>query len=163
MRRTLHTLLSLVWGLWFGGLVMLFIAVQTLFNTFNDRRPIAGEGASAIFHFFNFYHLALAAAGLLLTFFWWMAGRSARKLTVIFLLAVATIAAASITGLLTPKLETLRMQGLTQSADFRRLHGWSMGVYLIETIFVLLAGLGLPWAARLGADRPRRTPAALQI
>jgi hypothetical protein len=163
MRRTLHTLLSLVWGLWFGGLVMLFIAVQTLFNTFSDRRSIAGEGASAIFRFFNYYHLALAAAALLLTFCWWLAGRSGRKMAIFFLLALATVAAASITGLLTPKLESLRMQGLTQSAQFRQLHGWSMGVYLIETIFVFLAGLALPWAARLGVDRPRRTPAALQI
>src|SRR5438270_4993666 len=140
MRRILHALLSLVWGLWFGGLVMLFIAVQTLFNTFADRRPLAGEAASAIFRVFNYYHLALAAAALLLTFFWWLAGRSGRKMTVFFLLALATVAAAGVSGMLAPKLEHLRIQGLTQTTDFRRLHGLSMGVYLIETILVFLAG-----------------------
>jgi uncharacterized membrane protein len=163
MRRVLHTLLSLVWGLWLGGLVMLFIAVQTLFNTFADRRTIAGEAASSIFHVFNYYHLALAAAALLLAFFWWLAGRNGRKLTVFFILALATLAAAYVSGLLTPKLEHLRIEGLTQSDEFRRLHGLSMAVYLIETILVFIAGIALPWAARLSADRPRRTPAALQI
>jgi len=147
MNRVSRTFLTIVWGLWFGGLVMLFCAVQSLFNTFAQRRDIAGEGASRIFHFFNYYHLSLAALALLLSFPW-RSARAGRVKTLLFtFFALATVAAVYVSAFLTPELERLRAQGSTYGAQFKHLHGMSMGIYLGETIFVLIAGLMLAAAA----------------
>jgi len=43
--------------------VTLFIAVQTMFDTFATANH-AGEGASSSFSVFNYYHLSLAAAAM---------------------------------------------------------------------------------------------------
>ena len=43
MARALCILVSWIWGLWFGGIVLLFVAVQSLFNTFQDRRDVFAE------------------------------------------------------------------------------------------------------------------------
>src|SRR5689334_23414636 len=113
MNRIMRTLLTMIWGLWFGGLVMLFCAVQSLFNTFAQRREIAGEGASRMFHFFNYYHLSLAALALLLSFPWRPA-RAGRIKTVLFtFFALATVAAVYVSAFLTPELERLRAQNAT--------------------------------------------------
>jgi len=154
MNRLLRTLLIVIWGLWFGGLVMLFCAVQTLFNTFAQRREIAGEGASSIFHFFSYYHLSLAAAALILSFLWRLAGAGRFKILLFGFFALATVAGVYVSAFLTPELEHLRAQAATHGARFRQLHGLSMGIYLVETIFVFLAGLLLPGIGSSKTDQP---------
>jgi hypothetical protein len=136
--------LNIVWGVWFGGLIMLLLAVTSLFQTFALDHTIAGQAASGIFRQFNVLRLGLAAAALLLTAGAWMRDRSKLKLTVFVLFALATVAAFCSSAVLTPRLEHLRLEELTHSAEFARLHGISMGVYLIETLLVFAAGLILP-------------------
>jgi di/tricarboxylate transporter len=144
MNRLVQTTLTIIWGLWLGGLVVLLIAVSTLFRTFPLRHDIAGEAASAIFHQFNEYRLGLAAAGLLLTGAWWLRERSRGKMALFVLLALAAVAAFVSSAVLTPKIDHLRLAQLTHTAEFARLHGLSMGIYLIETILVFAAGIVLP-------------------
>ena len=151
MRRLLHIGTLLAWGLWFGGLVTLFLAVTSIFRTFDQQRDIAGQAASGVFRIFNLYCLGVCAAALVLNFLWWLAGRSGRKLVVFTLFALATIAAAYVAAVLTPKMETMRLEHQTHLAEFARLHGMAMCVYLGETILIFLAGVTLPWAAGGGA------------
>ena len=141
MRRLLFTLLLLIWGLWFGGLIVLFIAVQTLFNTFADRHDLAGQGAARIFHAFNAYQLALAAAALIVTFVWRVVGPPRLKTTLFAFFAIATVGACAIAMYFTPHIELLQHQGLTTSTQFKKLHGMSMGVYMGEVVALLIAGL----------------------
>jgi hypothetical protein len=144
MKRLLHTSLNIVWGLWFGGLVMLFLAVSSLFQTFALDHTIAGQAAAGIFRQFNALRLGLAAAALLLTAGSWLAKRSKVRLTIFVLFALATVAAFCSSAILTPRIDHLRLTELTHSAEFARLHGISMTVYLIETLLVFAAGVILP-------------------
>jgi hypothetical protein len=165
MNRLLRTLITLVWSLWFGGLVMLFCSVQSLFHQFADRRDIAGEAAAGIFRFFAYYHLALAAAALLTSFAWRMTAPPKRKTLVFSLFAFATLAAIYVSAFLVPQMERLRAAGLTHGDKFRQLHGISMGVFLLETVLVFAAGQVLPFVpdcvltdqrASVGADPASR-------
>lgn len=162
MRSLLHKLILLVWALWFGGLVMMYIGAKSLFHTFEARREVAGEAAAGMFRAFNYYHLTLAAAALLLAFLWWLSARSGRKMTLFFFFAFATFAAVYVTAVLTPQLEHMRLEGQTQSTHFRQLHGMSMGIYLLEAIFVFVAGLVIPHRSR-DAEESKRDQVTLQI
>ena len=144
MRRVLNTLLLLVWGLWFGGLIVLFISVQALFNTFADRHDLAGQGAARIFHAFNAYQLVLAGVALIVTFIWRVIGPPRLKTTLFVLFAIATVGACAITIYFTPHIEALQHQGLTSSVQFKKLHGLSMAVYVGEVASLLIAGVILP-------------------
>ena len=143
MRRFLSTLVLMAWGLWFGGLIVLFVAVQTLFNTF--PRETAGQGAARIFHAFNAYQLALAAVALVATFAWRVTGPPRLKTTLFVLFALATVGACVITMYFTPRIELLQHRGLTQTVEFKRLHGFSMLAYVGEAVALLVAGVVMPW------------------
>ena len=147
MRRFLAILVCITWGLWFGGLVMLFIAVPTLFHTFANARPVAGNAAAGIFHAFERYQLILAAVSLLATFSWRLvsAKRAQMRKTITFaLLSLATVAASSSTLFITPKIDAMRIQGETYGPAFGRLHVISMSLYFVESVLLLVAGLLLP-------------------
>lgn len=154
MRRALHTLITLIWGLWFGGLIALFLTVTSLFRAFADRHEIAGIGAARVFRTFNAYQLALAAAALVLTFVWRILGRPGRKSVLFVLFAAATVAACVVTIFIAPRIELLQRQGSVASPQFAKLHGLSMVLYLAETLALLIGGLLLPGCAD---DRPRGT------
>lgn len=145
MRRVLSTLVLLIWGLWFGGLIVLFISVSSLFSSLPDRH-VAGQGARHIFRAFNAYQLGLAAAALLITFAWWVAGPRRIPTALFTLFALATVGACVTTMYIAPQIEQLTNRGLTQSAQFDRLHGCSMGVYVAQSVLLLVAGVLLPWA-----------------
>ena len=149
MARLFRTALNITWGLWFGGLVMLFIAVQSVFRTWADQHELAGLAASGIFQQFNRYRLILAACALLLTFVGWMGERSRAGLMLFTLFALATAAAVYSAGVMTPHLERLRLESLTHTPEFKRLHGLSMGVYLLETVLVFFAGIVLSCQRKL--------------
>ena len=143
MQRTLYTLLSIVWGLWFGGLILLFMAVQSLFTTFSDRHDLAGQGAQQIFHLFDKYQLGLAAASLLVTFIWRLISVKTGKTTLFVGYTLATIGAIVIAMVISPKIIALQAQGLTHTPQFAKMHGLSMMVYLAETVVLLLTGIWL--------------------
>jgi hypothetical protein len=144
MSRFLHTAITLIWGAWFGGLLMLFIAVQSLFRTFADARETAGAAASGIFQQFNSIRLFLAAGAVLLLFCWWAIERSRLKMTAFILLGIAAILATYVAVVLTPTIEKLRVAGQAHTPAFRHLHGMSMSAFLLETLLVLAAGIVLP-------------------
>jgi uncharacterized protein DUF4149 len=141
MRRTLYTLISIIWSLWFGGLILLFMAVQLLFTTFADRHDLAGQAAQQIFHLFDKYQLALAGLALVLTFIWRVVSPKSGKTVFFTGFALATLAAVVIATVLSPKIVLLAGQGLQQTAQFKKMHGLSMAVYLAETIVLLITGL----------------------
>src|SRR3954470_13149332 len=151
IQRFLSVLVTLAWGLWFGGLVTLFMAVTSLFQTFGTQRSIAGMGAASIFRRFELFQLALAAAALLATLAWRMiSGQSKLKVAILALMSVATVLAMVETAYVARKIEEMRGQGDTQSTQFKRLHGASMALYMGETVLLLVAGLMLPSA--IGRD-----------
>jgi hypothetical protein len=145
MRNILRTSLTLVWGLWFGGVVMLFLAVMSLFATFSGRHDLAGQGAAQIFRVFNAYQLALAAAALIGTFIWYLLGPPRLKMGLFTLFALATFAACVITMYIAPQIALMQQKGLTHTKDFGRMHGYSMIAYLFEAVMLLIAGAMLPW------------------
>lgn len=145
MGRFLATIVTALWGLWFGGVVMLFIAVSSLFNTFHDRHDLAGQGAAPIFRTFNVYQLAIAALVLIATFAWYLIGRPRLKMGLFLLFGLATFAACVITIYVAPQIAAMQQNGLTHSPEFNRMHGYSMIAYLVEAVALLLAGLLLPW------------------
>jgi hypothetical protein len=106
---------------------------------------VAGQGAAPIFHHFNAYQLALAAIALLGTFGWRLLGPPKRTTWLFAFFAVATLAGCFVTMYLTPHIESLQHQGLTQSDQFKHYHGLSMLAYTGETIALLIAGAILPW------------------
>jgi hypothetical protein len=141
MQRILYMLVSIIWSLWFGGLILLFMAVLSLFNTFADRHDLAGQAAQQIFHLFDKYQLSLAGLALLLTFIWRMISPKSGKTMLFTGFALATVGAVVIATLISPKIVLLASQGMQQTAQFKKMHGLSMVVYLAETIVLLITGI----------------------
>jgi hypothetical protein len=142
MQRLISTLVTLLWALWFGGVVMLFIAVSTLFQAL--PRETAGQGAAPIFHIFNAYQLALAALSLISTFVWRLIGPPKRTTWLFAFFAVATLLGCLVTLYIAPQIEHLQRAGQSQSDAFKRYHGFSMLTYTAEAVSLLIAGLLLP-------------------
>jgi hypothetical protein len=145
LRTAASALVCIAWALWFGGLCALFLFATRLFA---DDRETALKAAPILFLSFERYQLLLAAAGLLGCVVWRVSTGSIRATLVFSLLAVATVPAALSPMLITSRMESLRVQGQSQSSEFRRLHGISMMVYTGETVILLAAGVSLPWAMR---------------
>ena len=158
MTRALSTLVTLAWALWFGGMVMLFVALGSIFTTPGFERETAGRFAAGLFPVFERMQLVLAAVGLAGTFAWWLASRSRAKLALFALLALATVAGVIATTMVTPRVEALRVQGQRGTPEFERLHRLSSRVYMAGAAALLLAGLVLPAAVRSDADSRRRVP-----
>jgi hypothetical protein len=142
MQRLLAAVVTVAWALWFGGVVMLLLAVSSIFHTFTAgptvealgpfgvsteaavvpnsplRRVLAGAAASGVFHRFERYQLVLAAVALLATFGWRLVGPPRGIKTALFsLLALATVAAVVTTAHITPKEEAIRVESLRRGQD----------------------------------------------
>ena len=140
MQSVLRILNRIVWSLWFGGIIALFIFVQTLFARLPRETFITA--APHLFFAFERYQLALAAIALIVTGVEWLTQvKGARILFV--LLTAATLLAVVETAVITPHIERLRMSAQISTPEFRRWHGISMGGYLIEAIVLLWAGFVL--------------------
>ena len=142
-------------GIWLGGIIMAFIAAPIVFNALKPDRAKAGEIVGAILHTAGMVKIALAviavAAELVILNSGGVTGWR-RYLPAIFLgLTIATTLVA--TFWLEPKITALRDrnpdfgEATADSPDrvsFRKLHGLSMALLLLEAIFVafaLVAGL----------------------
>jgi len=141
MKTVLAIVISLVWALWFGGLMTIFISVQTLFH---HSRDLAVAANPILFAAFEKYQLILAAVALLVTFSW-ILRQPARLKTVLFILfALAALCAVISTAWITPRINHLQAQHLTATPEFRKIHGQSMMTYTATFALLLLAGLLLP-------------------
>jgi hypothetical protein len=127
------------WALWLGGLVTLFIAVQSLFTTFADRHDLAGAAASAIFARFNVYQIVLALIALFAALAIPNSGK-AGKVTCVLLIAIALTCAVFVSSYLAPHLELMRVEGATHAPAFARLHGLSMALYMAQVLLLLPVG-----------------------
>jgi len=141
MKTLLALLVSFVWALWFGGLMTLFLSVLTLFR---QRHDLAVNANPILFAAFERYQLILAAAALLLTFFWILTRLSRLKTALFILFVLAALCAVISTTWITPRINQLQAQHLTDTPEFRQAHGQSMMTYTAAFALLLLAGLILP-------------------
>jgi hypothetical protein len=147
VRRALPTLLALVWSLWLGGLVVLFLSVHSLFITFASDYTIAGEAASGIFTRFNRYQLVLAGLALVGSFLWRISSARSAVTGLFFCFGLASFAAIVAAHAAT-RLEGMRLAYQTHTPEFVRLHGLSMLLYLGEAVSLLIGGMLLPYLIR---------------
>lgn len=154
-----RTALGIVWGLWFGGVIALFIFAVTLFNGLGKETAAIATGV--MFPAFERYHLVLAALALAACVAWRALSKSRAATVVFVLLAVATVMAVTSAAVITPKILELRRLGQTHTPEFGRAHGLSGVTYSVEAVCLLLAGLVLLAAGnRRRATEPTSPPAA---
>jgi hypothetical protein len=154
MKRILSTLVTLAWALWLGGLVGLFVTLPTIFKTPGYTQEQRGAFAARLFPVFERMQLIFAAVALVGTAAWWMAGRARVKLVLFTLFALAALVVVVETTAITPRIETLRVNGQRGSAEFERMHQLSSRVYTSGSVLVLIAGFLLPSAIRADAIKP---------
>lgn len=155
VKRLLPIVVCFAWALWLGGLIALFLFVQTLFAR---NRPLAVQAAPVLFLAFERYELFLGALALVATIGWRLAVPS-RALTLLLVMLVLAAAGAIVSSItITGPMEQLRAIGQSDSAEFKRLHGYSMMVYVSQAALLAIAGLLLPGALRTpgatGASHP---------
>lgn len=151
MRYLGSFIVTLAWGLWFGGMIALFVFVQTLFA---GNRAVAVDAAPMLFGAFERTQLLLAACALIGTFTLWLLTRRRAAMTLFALFAISAAVAALSTTLVTAPMEQLRMQGQTSDPQFKRLHGVSMMMYVSEAALLLAAGAILPSVMANAAPPP---------
>jgi len=139
LRVLCKPLLLIIWALWFGGVMGLFLSAEVLFR--QTDRAVFLASAPQLFLAFERYQLVLAATALLTVFTWRMIEPTSRLTTLFALFAIATIGAVVEITLITPRLETLRLEEATQTPQFMRLHGLSMCVYMAVETTLLIAGI----------------------
>lgn len=157
MNRLFSILVTLVWGVWVGGLVGVFIAVTSLNHTFGDRL-LFGNAAAGVFSTFEQVQLVLAGLALVLAFGWRLGGGPRKlKTTLFFLFALATVAAVTETGYVSKQINALRAENLehpeqeiTKSDHFKRMHGLSMALYSGTVLILVVGGTLIPLA--IGRD-----------
>ena len=131
MHRLWRTITLITWGLWFGGLVTLFISVVTLFRF---DHAMAAQAAPQLFHVFERYQLVLAAVAM-------VSAIAGRRVGLGILFALASAGALVSPLVLTPRILEMQRQGLTHTDAFARLHGQSMMVYTADAALLLVVGL----------------------
>jgi len=144
--RVLPVVVVLAWGLWFGATVMVFVTVTSLFETFGDRKHLAGAAAADVFRRFGWLHLIAAGAAVLANGAWlWLDGHRRRTALAVPLALAAGLAVTS-TLAISPRIDNLRQNALVDTPEFRKLHGISMALYSAEAASLLVAGLLMPGA-----------------
>jgi hypothetical protein len=148
MRRFIFIVLMLVWALWFGGTIALFVFVVNLF-----ARGVGPQAAPVLFVTFGRYQLVLAAISVVAAFGWWMVGRTRWRIALFAILAGAAVLAAAVTAVIMPRMEQLRADGQTKSAEFDSLHRRSETLYTAQALLLLTSGVMIA----LEATRARET------
>ncbi|HWB54119.1 MAG TPA: DUF4149 domain-containing protein [Tepidisphaeraceae bacterium] len=145
MRNLFSGIVQIVWALWFGGIIALFMFVVRLFS---ENRDLAKQAAPQLFATFEHYQLGLAGIALLFTIFWRIAWKS-RLLTTILIMLVLSLAASLVSTLgITPRMQALLATHQSGSPEFMKLHGYSMIAYTSNAVFLAVTGLLLPPAIR---------------
>ena len=153
MQRVVSSVVALAWGLWCGGIVMVFLTVTSLFKTFPDEPKLAGAAAAGVFRRFEAMELVLAPVALVAALLWQDKRRSLPRVWAIMFLAIAAAGAATSAFMITPRIDDMRRQGIPSSSEeFRSAHRAGTSVYVAQAAVLLVAGILLP-AAIVG---PRR-------
>ena len=130
---------TVIWALWFGGVMGLFLSVQVLFH--QTDRSVFLASAPRLFIAFEQYQLVLAALALLLTFSRRIVAPAPGLGSLLILFAIAAIGAIVEHAVITPRIEEMRIAGQTHTPHFLKLHGLSMCVYLAVAITLFVAGI----------------------
>ena len=167
MRYFFSAVATIAWGLWFGGVIGLFVfLLGVLFKTFGaERSELFGETATVTFVLFEKCQLILGAIALVAAFGWRVSAPGASRTVLFCLLAVAAVASITSSRAITPQIVQIRQQQMARKLTgeapdvpavqkFQKLHALSMWVYLTQTLALLAAGAVLPVAAR--SDGARR-------
>ncbi|HRK32385.1 MAG TPA: hypothetical protein PLD59_15075 [Tepidisphaeraceae bacterium] len=140
--------------LWLGGLVALFLFVQVMFHT---DRAVALNAAPMLFDAFEKYQLVLLAVAILSLIAWRLMACSTAKRWITTMLLLAGVLAVVQSAVVSSRMQTILASGQSGGQEFRRLHGYSMMVYLSEAGLLAAAACLLPTAIRSEADSPRQT------
>jgi len=154
MRHLLSIIATLAWALWFGAVMALFVFVLALFH---NNREIAVQAAPQLFDAFEKYHLWLAAIALAATVLWQIVAPSKLVVTNFVLLAIAAGCGVVLGVWFIGPMNALREQGLSGSAEFKKLHVQSMWFFMGEATTLLIHGIILPAAMRRGAGKAKDT------
>ena len=140
-----QTLFALASALWLGGLVSLFVSVQTLFS---HDRDLALVAAPVLFDVFDLYQRGLAVAGIVAVVGVLLTRPNRSAVAGSILLALNVVPAAVVAFYVMPKMSGLLASNAGSSPDFKWLHGLSMMLYCGETLLLLGTVLLLPWSFR---------------
>jgi hypothetical protein len=157
MRYGLSLLTTIAWGLWFGGMVTLFLFMSYLFAT---DRPTAMVAAPKMFFIFERYQLIVAAVALIASAGWRLLVPRATITALFTLFALATVGVVLSATFIRPPMERLREQGETSGPQFQRLHKLSVRVYSAQAVALLIGGITLHSALTPRPPRERATEAA---
>ena len=154
MRYGWAMLTLLAWGLWFGGMITLFLLVSALF--INDRQT-AVVAAPRMFAVFERYQFVVAALALLSAALWRLVSPARTSISVIFVLLVVAAVGLMISAIkIRPPMERLRLQDQSSSPEFERLHKASERLFACQALALLAAGVMLPVALTLDPPKSRR-------
>ena len=137
----IEILLTAVAAFWLGLIVLLFVAVPTIFSTLPDDRSLAGRIAAGIFARTELIRVILAAGIITLGMGTFLKHRQRRATTAFPLLALlGGIAVAVGVWYVAPAIARGQADGTTDTPAFRRLHGMGSGLLLVEAgvSFVLM-------------------------
>jgi uncharacterized membrane protein YjjP (DUF1212 family) len=115
---------------------------------FKVNRPLAVQAAPEIFNIFERYQIVLAGAALLSTAIWRLTTPRKLLTALFFLFAAASVGTIISAAMISPKLHMIRMAGNSSGPDFRKLHGYSMIIYMAEAALLLIGGFVLTAAMR---------------
>jgi hypothetical protein len=160
MQRFLHILLTLMLGLWLGGLAALVVFAIAFFA---HDRAVASLAVPVLFQTFATYHLIAAGVALLLIVaLRWRAPR--RLLTIQLILIVIAAACAVGSTLALGKMEQVRRddprENMMDQPAFRRMHILSNIIYSFEMLSVLAALILLAATDRTSRTTPADEAAA---
>lgn len=145
-----RTALGVIWALWFGGIMAVFVFVVALFKGLDRESAVLATGV--IFPTFERYSLFLAALALIAAVGWRVVGKSRAAGWTFGFLGAATVMAVISAAVITPKILDMRQRGLTNTPEFGKTHGISGVIYVVESIALLGAGVILLSAPRRPAS-----------
>ena len=159
MRYGWAMLTLLAWGLWFGGMITLFLLVSALF--INDRQT-AVVAAPRMFAVFERFQFVVAGTALLSAALWRLVSPARTSVSVIFALLVVAAVGLMISAIkIRPPMERLWLADQVTSPEFERLHKASEGLFACQALALLVAGVMLPVALTLdwpSSSSRRREP-----
>ena len=161
MRYGVAMMTVMAWGLWFGGMIALFLFVSYLFVT---ERKTAMVAAPRMFAVFETYQLFVAAAALIGAAVWRLISPGRAAITFIFsMLAIAAVGTIVSALAIRGPMEKLRLQAQTTSPEFQRLHKLSERLYMAQAVALLAGGVIIPVALAPPRARSRSRTSQTEI
>jgi hypothetical protein len=145
MRYFLSGLLAAAWGLWFGGLVFLFLSINRLFETMQLKyRDVFDVVAPYQFMMAERFGLVVGVVALLSAFGLRLLtpGKGTTWTFIVLAAAAATEIARPL--LISGRMLPMIQPGQPPSPQFLKLHGIYMGLGSIEAVILLIAAFALP-------------------